>query len=203
MGPKRNIRWMMLGMTYAVALVLGVSTLVKSWNSRAVNETQQEKARIQQRERDRSWQEQLQQEQKNAVLQNVIRRESRSINPAVARQIADATLRAARTTKAEPTLILAIIEVESSYKPYAVSEHGAVGLMQVMPKYHARVLGSNPFDVHGNVMAGAKILASYRKGATLHHALARYGGNAQYPDKVFLAKNRIERLMQARKPNNY
>ena len=59
--------------------------------------------------------------------------------------------------------IRAVIRAESFGKPGAVSVKGAVGLMQVMPSTYAGLrsrlrLGSDPFDVHDNVLAGTAYL---------------------------------------------
>lgn len=63
---------------------------------------------------------------------------------------ADAILRAAEETGTEPLLLVAIMRVESSFNPYAVSPKGAKGLMQVMPStgtWVAEQLGMTDFDV--------------------------------------------------------
>ncbi|MCD8110247.1 MAG: lytic transglycosylase domain-containing protein [Clostridiales bacterium] len=60
--------------------------------------------------------------------------------------------------------VLAVIEVESSYQYDAVSESGALGYMQLVPKYHSERLGGttsedvflNPYQ---NIYAGISFLA--------------------------------------------
>ena len=63
--------------------------------------------------------------------------------------------------------IWAVIRVESGGDVHAVSSAGAMGLMQVMPTTWALMrtrygLGSDPFDVHDNIIAGAAYLREMR-----------------------------------------
>ncbi len=60
--------------------------------------------------------------------------------------------------------IRAVMRAESDGDDKAVSEKGAIGLMQIMPKTYAELqtklsLGSDPFDPHDNILAGAAYLA--------------------------------------------
>jgi hypothetical protein len=59
--------------------------------------------------------------------------------------------------------IAAVLDAESAGDPRAVSEAGAMGLMQVMPDTWAELrtrhrLGNDPFDVRDNIMAGTAYL---------------------------------------------
>jgi soluble lytic murein transglycosylase-like protein len=56
-------------------------------------------------------------------------------------------------------LVGAIIEVESDWNPSAVSNKGAVGLMQLMPATAARFGVSDRFDVEQNLRGGTAYLA--------------------------------------------
>ena len=97
----------------------------------------------------------------------------------------------------DPSLVLAVIEVESSFDPYAVSRSGAQGLMQVMP-FWKRELGrseDNLTRVDTNVRYGTAILAYYLQGSNgdLERALARYNGSEgklEYPERVLKALRR-------------
>jgi soluble lytic murein transglycosylase-like protein len=89
-----------------------------------------------------------------------------------------------------PDLVLAMIEVESRFDPWAVSPAGAVGLMQVMP-FWPRELGvqNQLVRVAPNIRLGCEILRYYLRAE--HHnwsrALARYNGSAgrnSYPALV-------------------
>ncbi len=73
-----------------------------------------------------------------------ILRFSDSIAPANARSLAKTILEECEQYDLDPYLILAVIQVESKFTPGAVSNKGAVGLMQVMPKtaeYTAKQMG--------------------------------------------------------------
>jgi hypothetical protein len=90
-----------------------------------------------------------------------------------------------------PQLVLAVIDVESAFDPFAVSYAGAVGLMQVMPFWPSE-LGlerSDLIDIDLNIRMGTSILAYYleRERGDYRRALARYNGSLgrrTYPDLV-------------------
>ncbi|MCX7982236.1 MAG: lytic transglycosylase domain-containing protein [Syntrophales bacterium] len=90
--------------------------------------------------------------------------------------IDDVVAEAARENRLAPSLIRAVIQVESGWNPRAVSPKGAMGLMQLMPET-ARMLGvKNPFDVRENVLAGTRYLKSLidRYDGNIELALAAY-----------------------------
>jgi soluble lytic murein transglycosylase-like protein len=94
----------------------------------------------------------------------------------------------------DPHLVLAVVDVESHFRKYAVSKSGARGLMQVMP-FWVREIGSprqNLFQERTNLRYGCTILRHYldRERGNLTNALARYNGSlgqAGYPDRVLRA----------------
>lgn len=97
----------------------------------------------------------------------------------------------------DPHLVLAVIDVESRFRKYAVSSAGARGLMQVMP-FWVKELGEasgpphNLFHERTNLRYGCTILRHYldRERGNLAKALARYNGSlgqADYPNRVFRA----------------
>jgi soluble lytic murein transglycosylase-like protein len=55
-------------------------------------------------------------------------------------------------------LVQAVIQVESNFRPGAVSNKGAQGLMQIMPSTGADLGLTNPHDVEGNIEAGVRYL---------------------------------------------
>jgi soluble lytic murein transglycosylase-like protein len=56
-------------------------------------------------------------------------------------------------------LVDAVIQIESAWNPYAVSNKGAAGLMQLMPATAARFGVRNRFDVEDNIRGGVAYLA--------------------------------------------
>lgn len=92
--------------------------------------------------------------------------------------------------KLPPDLVMALIEVESRFDPWAVSPAGAVGLMQVMPFWPGQLGVENQLvRVAPNIRMGCEILRYYLR-AEKHdwpRALARYNGSAgrrSYPELV-------------------
>jgi soluble lytic murein transglycosylase-like protein len=65
---------------------------------------------------------------------------------------------AAERYSLDPELIRAIIRVESSFNPYAVSEKGAMGLMQLMPDTAREMEVGSPFEAEENIMGGSRYL---------------------------------------------
>jgi soluble lytic murein transglycosylase-like protein len=93
-----------------------------------------------------------------------------------------------------PQLVLALIQVESKFDPYAVSRSGAVGLMQIMP-FWLKLIG-RPDDslvhVETNLRMGCTILKYYlqKSHGDIREALQRYNGatvGIDYSDKVLKA----------------
>lgn len=66
--------------------------------------------------------------------------------------------KASRQHGVERTLLQAIIEQESAFRPCAVSPKGAQGLMQLMPTTAAELQVADPFDPEQSVQGGARFL---------------------------------------------
>jgi soluble lytic murein transglycosylase len=60
----------------------------------------------------------------------------------------------------EPELIAALIDVESGWNPRAVSNKGAMGMMQLMPATAKRFGAVLPFDVEQNIAAGTRYVTA-------------------------------------------
>jgi len=94
----------------------------------------------------------------------------------------------------EPELVLALIEVESTFDEYAISVSGARGLMQVMPFWlnEINLSDQNLFKIHTNLRMGCTILRYYidMEPYDIGRALARYNGSlgkTDYPNRVISA----------------
>ena len=100
----------------------------------------------------------------------------------------------AKRSGLEPDLVLAVIQVESNFRKYAISSAGARGFMQVMPMW-ATIVGetsSDLFNLRTNLRLGCAILRSYldQEQGNLHRALARYNGSLgknDYPNLIYAA----------------
>jgi soluble lytic murein transglycosylase-like protein len=89
-------------------------------------------------------------------------------------------------------LVLGLIQVESAFRKYAISNAGARGYMQVMP-FWTKVIGDGDarklFDMRANLRYGCVIMRHYLDldGGDLFLALGRYNGSRgrrEYPDAV-------------------
>jgi len=90
-----------------------------------------------------------------------------------------------------PELVLGVIAVESRFDHFAISNVGAVGLMQVMP-FWKKELGSasdNLLKIETNVRYGCAILRHYiDRYKKLDRALGAYNGSLgrmKYPNLVY------------------
>ena len=134
----------------------------------------------------------------------------RTRNPAVAERAAWAVTREAGRLKVSPSLLAAVLLHENrGLDSSAVSQSGAVGLMQVMP-FHAGSYGCASADlrmVDANICHGARILHTYLvRTRSVPRALRRYNGCVtgtvtpgchRYPRRVLRTAARIRREILA------
>ncbi|MEO0443298.1 MAG: lytic transglycosylase domain-containing protein [Pseudomonadota bacterium] len=87
----------------------------------------------------------------------------------------------AKRAQLEPELVLAVIQIESAFNPYAVSVVGAQGMMQVMPFWKNEIgrPQDNLIHLETNLRYGTTILKHYidREKGNIAPALARYNGS--------------------------
>ena len=106
--------------------------------------------------------------------------------------IDDAVAQIAAQHSLNADLLHAVIKVESNYNPIAVSNKGALGMMQLIPSTARRFGVSNVFNPVENIQGGARYLrylldlyhwdyplalAAYNAG---EGAVAKYGGVPPY-----------------------
>ena len=93
--------------------------------------------------------------------------------------LAEKTANASIKSGVPANLIAGLIATESTCNPLAVSNKGAIGLMQVVPKTWSKSYDFtkiNLFNPDENMEVGTKILADLIKRYGLKNALAHYYG---------------------------
>lgn len=124
----------------------------------------------------------------------------------MASRIVKTAYREALFAGVSPLLVLAIIEKESGFQPSARSPVGAIGLMQVMAKYHVDRFSTpgkriDLTHVETNIKVGSRILREYLDAAqgNIKQALSRYsGGTKGYSTAVL---DTYQRLKSDNDPN--
>ena len=121
------------------------------------------------------------------------------------RRLAMAIVREARANGLDPLLVVAVIRTESAFNNYAVSQVGAMGLMQVMPDtgtYLADKAGfklqrsTNLFDSEVNVELGTAYLANLiSRFGTPERALVAYNAGPTLARKILAQTDIRERFL--------
>lgn len=138
------------------------------------------------------------------LLANVVARRYR-VAEGAAMGVVHAALREGHKHGLDPMLILAVIAVESRFNPIAESEYGAVGLMQVVPRFHmdkiAAVGVPSMLLPEPNIAIGTRILKeSIRRGGSDAAGLQLYNGTSDdetqaYANRVLTERRRIENAL--------
>ena len=125
-------------------------------------------------------------------------------------EFVDLAYRTAKDMKMDPWLLLAVMSVESSLNPQAMSNRGAQGLMQVLTRVHADKFApfggvSAAFDPLVNIRVGARILREYiERDGSIEGALKSYVGAAFHADdrgyggKVLTERERLAAVAAGR-----
>ncbi len=134
------------------------------------------------------------------VLQDVARTlqaSNRHLPEAQADRIAEAVVRYSRKYDLDPSLVTAVMLVESGARQGARSPKGALGLMQVMP-HMLRPMGlaGNPSSVETNIEAGCMILADNIRRLGEEDGISAYFWGSQirgvaYLNRVQAARERV------------
>jgi hypothetical protein len=132
--------------------------------------------------------------------------QSRPSGCGATRPFAEFTAEASRRFDLPERIIRTVMAIESDCDPRALSPKGAKGLMQIMPttwqELHRRyALGSDPYDAHDNILAGAAylremrnrfgtpgFLAAYNAGPERYATYLATGRALPYETTLYLAK---------------
>jgi soluble lytic murein transglycosylase-like protein len=115
------------------------------------------------------------------------------------RRIAAAVVKYSAKYELDPALVLAVIQRESTVRPWVRSHKGALGLMQVMPHMQGSLsVAGNLTHVESNIEAGCMILAdNIRRLGEARGISAYFWGNDvrdhRYLEAVQAARARIRR----------
>ena len=93
-----------------------------------------------------------------------------------------------------PEYIVAALATESSFRKNVVSKAGAIGPMQIIPKFWAGTENYDPNIFHDNIQLGSFILSEYKKqcGGTWECAFKAYNvGITNYKNKKLLKSQEI------------
>ena len=139
-----------------------------------------------------------------AVANAVARRYRISLE--ATRELVGTAYREGKVIGVDPLLIIAVMAVESRFNPIAQSDGGAVGLMQVIPRFHLDKLDGAErgavLDPQTNIHLGARILKEYiRQAGDERAGLQLYNGSPDdetnaYASKVLGEKQRLQQAVR-------
>ena len=124
----------------------------------------------------------------------------------VTREFVGTAYREAKRNRLDPLLIVAVMAVESGFNPAAQSDGGAIGLMQVIPRYHpekfSTARGESVRDPSTNIRVGSQALKEYIvRGGTEAAGLQLYNGahgdtSNAYATRVTAERQRLQDAMR-------
>lgn len=144
------------------------------------------------------------------ILAQWLSRKYRVAPEPVAALVSEA-FRVGEKTKVDPTLILAVMAIESGFNPFAQSPVGAQGLMQVLTRVHTDKYENYggklaAFDPLSNLQVGVKVLQDcINRAGSIEEGLKHYVGAANldsdggYANKVLSEQARLRLVVQGQK----
>lgn len=124
-------------------------------------------------------------------------------------QIVKSTMKWSKEFDIDPALLIAVQQIESGFNKYSISSAGAMGVMQVIPKWHldkmskaiVEVGNPEPFNIHTNIYLGAWVLKDCLRQYNLQgNALRCYNGSNANPNgydtKVIAMYNKVNKIMK-------
>jgi hypothetical protein len=119
------------------------------------------------------------------VFQKYVTQNSQRMYPRLSREIVQSAIKYSDKYDLSPILVLAVVEAESEFYPFAISKKDAKGLMQVNPGAHQQLLlqegifqePSDIFDPDRNIEAGCFLLRKFiNESPDFNTALDKYLG---------------------------
>jgi hypothetical protein len=138
-----------------------------------------------------------------ARIDRALRRSNSRLDVSMRDRISSAVLRCHREQGLDPDLVLAVLLVESSARPYARSPKGAIGLMQVMPHMFEELgLPGNVAHIESNVEAGCLVLADNVRRLGEERGISAYfwGGSIQGDGYLRRVQSVLDKLARAPRP---
>lgn len=140
----------------------------------------------------------------NDIPPNKVTEYIQSLNPNLSSHNVDkifkSVLKFANQFQINPALLLAIIEKESTFNVLALNASSAIGLMQIVPKWHKEKIGNKKLtDIEHNIFVGSLILHECKKkyNHNVKKSLQCYNGSKSlhYANEVLLIKTKYEKIL--------
>jgi len=127
------------------------------------------------------------------VFQSFVNQNSQRMYPRLSREIVQSAIKYSDKYDLSPILVLAVVEAESQFYPFAVSKKDAKGLMQINPAANLQLLvqegifkeAADVFDPERNIEAGCFLLRKFiNESPDFNTALDKYLGGDSIPYKA-------------------
>ena len=136
------------------------------------------------------------------VFHKYVTRSSQRMYPRLSREIVQSAIKYSDKYDLSPILVLAVVEAESQFYPFALSKKSAKGLMQINPEANQRLLvqegifkeASDIFDPERNIEAGCFLLRKFiNESPDFGTALDKYLGadSISYKSEIHGVMGRI------------